>query len=870
MRAAGAASRTTEAAARALPLRAGIIDAGDVRWREYCSSAMIRPAPRIHPRVAGALRRARAVGTGLGVHLDLLRFTTESYPEVERLRAWREALNRMGWRSGAIPPARALHGTIQAQRSVGGFDLSLLASVAQTLEPNAAGGDSVLIMLHLDGVATLLADGRRQPLTLNDLVYLPSREGCSLVFATDFRAFVVRIPRASIRGRLLAPSSMCAGRIAGDAGVGHVLSGFLVSLAESVETLSANELRPLELALIEFLVAILAVHQRETPISGLTSSQAAIFSRVCRSIDERLSDPKISLALLATEERVSQRYLQKLFETAGQSFSTYLRLRRLERCRAELVDPLHEKMSISDICFRWGFNDPAHFSRAFRDQYHTSPRAFRNEASLDLARHLVQRISRGLPFNTEALLLHAQAAAQASAQARPREATLEDAGMVVASPTVETRTESTRGVARHPGKPRHHLLRATANTVHWGYFSHDLKPVLEVDSGDTVTIETLTQHASDDWARMVAGDPGAESVFHWTAERKNVNRRGAGPIDASIYGRGAGEGFGVHICTGPIAVRGAEPGDVLEVRILDVHPRRCANPQFSGRAFGSNAAAWWGFHYRELLTEPKPREVVTIYELDAEPQPHDGPPYARAVYNYRWTPQRDPFGVVHPTIDYPGVPVDHSTVEENHGILKGVKIPVRPHFGLIAVAPQQDGLIDSIPPSAFGGNLDNWRVAQGASVYLPIGVPGALLSVGDPHASQGDSELCGTAIECSLTGDFQLVLHKRATLAGQPYADLTYPLVETPEEWVLHGFSHANYLTEFGTHAQSKVYEKSTLDLAMRDAFIKTRRFLMTTKGLTEDEAISLMSVAVDFGVTQVVDGNWGMHAIIRKALFAD
>jgi acetamidase/formamidase len=83
------------------------------------------------------------------------------------------------------------------------------------------------------------------------------------------------------------------------------------------------------------------------------------------------------------------------------------------------------------------------------------------------------------------------------------------------------------------------------------------------------------------------------------------------------------------------------------------------------------------------------------------------------------------------------------------------------------------------------------------------------------------------------------------------------------------GFSHANYLAEFSTHAQSKAYEKSTLDLAMRDAFIKTRRFLTTTKGLTEDEAISLISVAVDFGVTQVVDGNWGVHAIIRKALFA-
>ena len=85
----------------------------------------------------------------------------------------------------------------------------------------------------------------------------------------------------------------------------------------------------------------------------------------------------------------------------------------------------------------------------------------------------------------------------------------------------------------------------------------------------------------------------------------------------------------------------------------------------------------------------------------------------------------------------------------------------------------------------------------------------------------------------------------------------------------MHGFSYANYLAELGTDAQSKIYEKSSVDLAMRDAFRKMRHFLMTTRGLNEDEAISLMSVAVEFGVTQVVDGNWGVHAVIRKHVFA-
>jgi acetamidase/formamidase len=415
------------------------------------------------------------------------------------------------------------------------------------------------------------------------------------------------------------------------------------------------------------------------------------------------------------------------------------------------------------------------------------------------------------------------------------------------------------------GTRNHYYVPATDKTVHWGYFSKLLKPLVEINSGDFVTMEVLTHHANDDAERMVKGDRGAESVFYWDRQRKGVDRRGRGPMQPTLFGRGAGEGLGVHICTGPVAVRGAAPGDVLEVRIVDVAPRPCANPQYKGKSFGSNAAAWWGFHYKDLLTEPKPREVITIYELDASGEKN----WARAVYSFKWTPQTDPFGVVHKTIDYPGVPVDHATIQEKHGVLKNLRIPIRPHFGVLGLAPAEADLVDSIPPNYVGGNIDDWRIGKGATMYYPVAVPGALLSVGDSHASQGDSELCGTAIESSMTGTFQLILHKRDTLAGTALSGLNYPLLETQDEWVLHGFSFPNYLAELGPDAQSKIYEKSSVDLAMRDAFRKMRTFLMTTKGLTEDEAISLMSVAVDFGVTQVVDGNWGVHAIIKKSIFA-
>src|SRR5207237_5975425 len=167
---------------------------------------------------------------------------------------------------------------------------------------------------------------------------------------------------------------------------------------------------------------------------------------------------------------------------------------------------------------------------------------------------------------------------------------------------------------------------------------------------------------------------------------------------------------------------------------------------------------------------------------------------AQAVYNFQWTPQTDPFGVVHKIIDYPGVPVDHRTVKETHGILKNVRVPIRPHFGVLGLAPVEADIVDSIPPNYVGGNIDDWRIGKGVTMYYPVAVRGALLSAGDSHAAQGDSELAGTAIECSLTGTFQLILHKKDTLAGTALAGLEYPLLKTPDPRVPHGLNQPKYI----------------------------------------------------------------------------
>src|SRR5260370_42427844 len=305
--------------------------------------------------------------------------------------------------------------------------------------------------------------------------------------------------------------------------------------------------------------------------------------------------PDLTPARVAELEGISERYLQKLFEGSGSSFTHYLRERRLQRTSAELSNPAEAHHSISEIAFRNGFNDSAHFSRAFRHRFGWSPREFRQQELERVAASAAATGQRGWPQQALAQLRSHHPSAAARNSTAPVQA--------------ETVCRSAEG------EHRHHHLAVEAARVHWGYFSRSLQPQIEINSGDTITIETLSQHASDDPERMIAGDAGAESVFHWTRETKNVDRRGAGPMDASVYGRGAGEGFGVHICTGPVAVKDAQPGDVLEVRILDTVPRPSRNPGFQDPVCGSSVAARWGDHYNEVLPGPQPPEAATIFEL---------------------------------------------------------------------------------------------------------------------------------------------------------------------------------------------------------------------------------------------------------------
>lgn len=761
----------------------------------------------------------------------------ENLPLVKREDAWRAQLARFGLEA-RIHDDQAPDGRITCRESSSGARLARISGIAQSImpAPSQVKDAPVLLMLVLKGRGTLRADERATELADDTLAVLGMDMNWRVGFHGDFDAVLLQLPRAPLASRL--------GRVAVGPPVvlGHTFAALAARpvmrmLASSLDILEQADLSTGELTVTEFVASALLVESR-APNTGMTEVQALHFRRVAAAIDRNLSDPDLTPADIARQEGMSVRYLQRLFQLRDDNFSAYLRAQRLERCRADLVDPNHAQESIAAIGMRWGFRDQAYFSRAFSAAYGISPSELRRSAIEPSEGYGLRGRPAGRGFARDGARSVAPTAPQAP------------------------RPDDTPQASDAPSDNHYHLP-ASAHTVHWGFLSRALPPALRVAPGATVTIETLTQHAGDDWERMVAGDPGAESVFAWTPEGKGVDRRGAGPMNASVFGRGAGEGFGVHICTGPIHVRGAEPGDILEVEFLDIRPRPSANPAFAGKAFASNASAWWGYQYNDLLDHPERRETITIFEIDL-----DRPDVARPLYNYRWTPQTDPFGVVHRTMDYPGVPVDHATIDRQRDALRGIEIPERMHFGFIGVAPREADVVDSIPPGYFGGNIDNWRIAKGARIYLPVAVEGALLSIGDGHFAQGDGEINGTGLECSLTADIRIRLHKADGETPAFLDGLGTPLIETPDAWVIQSFSFPNYLRDLGKNAQSEVYQRSTVDLALRSAFRLTRRFLMDAYGLTEDEALALMSLAVDFGITQVADGNFGVHATIRKSVF--
>ena len=240
-------------------------------------------------------------------------------------------------------------------------------------------------------------------------------------------------------------------------------------------------------------------------------------------------------------------------------------------------------------------------------------------------------------------------------------------------------------------------------------------------------------------------------------------------------------GPGGHVLTGPIYIEEAEPGDVLEVIF---HTIELAIP------YGYNAIGQNGFLSDEIL-ERKTR----IIQLDREKM------------------------------------IGHFT--------DGIDIPLHPFFGSMGVAPPKEaGRWNSAPPWINAGNLDNKELVAGSSLFIPIHIKGALFEIGDGHAAQGNGEVDITAIETSLKGKLQFIVHKGKTLK--------WPRAET------------------ATHIISMGCDRD-LNAATHIAVREMIRYLMEEKNLSQADAYMLCSVSVDVNITQLVDGNVGVHAMLPK-----
>jgi len=310
-------------------------------------------------------------------------------------------------------------------------------------------------------------------------------------------------------------------------------------------------------------------------------------------------------------------------------------------------------------------------------------------------------------------------------------------------------------IASHlPGKV--HLLPATLETTQWGWFDNSQAPVLTIDSGDTVVLETM-MHSHN---QVVPGRTIEE------IKKLRTDHPGRGP----------------HTLTGPIFVTGATPGDTLKVKINRIVPRAYAT--------NFNVPGMFG----EFPKEYQDGQVKYLY-LDMD----------RMVTEF----------------------------------LPGVYVPLKPFPGTIGVARKEPGRYSSVPPGEFAGNMDIRDLSEGAILYVPVHVPGALLWTGDSHAAQGNGEVNLTAIETAYK-EFNITV----TLLKDMKLDM--PRIETQKSWITMGFDQ-------------------DLNKAWNGVQDQTVKFLSGQRKVSAGEASALMPKVSDCRVSQVVNIKKGIHCLSPK-----
>jgi len=362
-----------------------------------------------------------------------------------------------------------------------------------------------------------------------------------------------------------------------------------------------------------------------------------------------------------------------------------------------------------------------------------------------------------------------------------------------------------------PGKV--YYVPSTPETIKWGYLPNASDaPLLSVPSGAVVVFDTLSHEGLlEDQGRDPRAFFGAHGVSpQMVLKDAQAITSSSLPHDFAIDGP--------HIITGPVAVEGAEPGDVLQVDVLAVVPRVPYGVVSSRHGKGALPG--------EYPQGPKPDPSAS----------------AAAPEGYRnvsvFTPIRK-----NKRGKWEGVMHNRDGAE--------ITFPTAPFMGVMGVAAATTEAVHSVPPGVYGGNIDINDLGAGTTVYLPVFVKGANFYTGDPHMAQGDGEVALTALEHSMRASFRLTLLKK----GDPRipsasGSLLKPFGETASHWVT-----------IGLHPD--------LDEAMKDAVRESLRFLTEVMGMDAAMAYAYLSAATDYQVSQVVDRTKGIHALIRKSDFA-
>ena len=353
---------------------------------------------------------------------------------------------------------------------------------------------------------------------------------------------------------------------------------------------------------------------------------------------------------------------------------------------------------------------------------------------------------------------------------------------------------------------------STLETIKWGYLPNASdRPVLSVPSGATVMFDTVSHEG-------ILEDQGRDPVRYFGSHGvpPSMVLKDAIAITASSLPHDFAKD-GPHIVTGPIAIEGAEPGDVLKVEVLSVVPRVpygvISNRHGKGALPG------------EFPQTPKPEPDASA----AEPHKFNNV----SVFT----------------------PIRKNRRGQWEGVMKNARgeeitFPTAPFMGVMGVAAATQEPVHSVPPGVFGGNMDVKDLGAGTIVYLPVFVPGAHFYTGDPHMVQANGEVALTALEHSMRATFRFTLLKKGD-ARIPSASgsLAKPFGETPKYWIAIGLN-------------------PDLDEAMKDAVREAIRFLHEKLGMDQAIAFAYLSAATDFNVSQVVDRTKGIHALIRKSDF--